>query len=158
MLLTAWLTSNPLALCDKQPTSWLSRPVRGQSFTGPTQGCQVTGAEVRVDTRGRCWTVLAEPGNLSYLSSSKQAGIKSWQLPDAVRFRFLEVAGSPGLGGAKRHANGCEDLSEVWLGSFGLLPSWGAGCSEAWVALQDLGLPPEPETSYTGSAWKSKKN
>lgn len=96
-----------------------------------------------MDTRGRCWTVIAEPGSLSYRTSSRlesKAGC-SPILSDFVFWKLLEV---PGLGGAKRHADGCEDLSEVCLGSSGLhiAPAWGAGWSEPWVALEDLGLPP----------------
>lgn len=143
MLLTAWLATNLLDLCEKQSTSWLFRSVQGKVFHRSTQGWQVTEAEVRVDTRGRCWTVLAEPGNLSYRSSSRlesRAG-SSPMLSDFVFWKSLEVLG---LGVVKRHANGCEGLLQVWLGSSGrhTVPSRGAGWLEPWVALEDLGLPP----------------
>lgn len=145
----ACLITNPPGLCAKPSTSWLFRYVQGKVFHCLTQGWQVTEAEVRVDTRGRCWTVLTEPGNLSYRSSSSGLESRAGSSPMLSDFRFLEVAGSPGLGGGG--GGGQKDMPTavrtfqkcVW-GSSGLYtaPSWGAGWSEPCVALEDLGLPP----------------
>lgn len=96
-------------MADTKPTGPVCQTIHfmvvqvcpGQSFPLPYPGWQVTKAEVRVDTRGRCWTVLPEPGSLSYCSSSRleSGASSSWTLSDFVSWKLLEV---PGLGGGQK--------------------------------------------------------